>query len=307
MTAATIYELCDYLPPDNQPNNYRQLFGDIPNFQLDGTKARFMQEYKNLRFGWEAAQSIARSHKKFPAIISGKDIWVFRAYLFCCDNKKHPDEHVDAAVALTSPQMRHKRMILDALLVVDGADIYQIAQIVSLSHHTVAAYEKLFFNIIDRKRDATFLAEVVYPQTRMVELVAGYVANESLDKILMRAGYNNGAADVLYIAGCSNNLLAGLADGDSASKMETLMMTVGYIFARNGLLHQRDAVAVSNARNLISAAKQGGQQSGPESPLASIGDSLLREMQAFKKPEAERRAANYLDIQAERIPELQRN
>jgi hypothetical protein len=39
----------------------------------------------------------------------------------------------------------------------------------------VIAYEKLFFNVLDRKKDHSYIASVVYPEGRLVEAAEDYI------------------------------------------------------------------------------------------------------------------------------------
>jgi hypothetical protein len=167
-----------------------------------------------------------------------------------------------------------------ALLVSEDIDYKYISRRTSLSEDTIKAYERLFFNIVDRKQDHMFIKNVVYPDGRMVEMFDDYLKNEDLGKILLRTGYNNGAEHVLHFAGFKSGLVHSLANGnDMPSQLEALFMANGYLLARNGWLNQRaNAVGLHNARNILQAAKQGGVEEPKSSPFTGVADILSAEM-----------------------------
>lgn len=273
----------------------RRVAGQIPGLDLSDPSLQFANHYRNLQFGWDAAEILAKAHCKFPPVQAGEYFW--RAYLYHCDARTYADEDILGAILLKSPRHARRREVLDSLLVIPGMTLEEAARQLCLQPGAAAAYEQLFFNVMDRQVDAMVLAELVYPETRLVEMMEGYMQNEALGKVLMRAGYNNGAADVLYFAGMHNGLIQGLAKADSPQRLEALVMGAGYLMARNNLLQPYGMF--HTAKGLLNSAKQSGAASGAESPFAnaSMADAFMGEVTKAKLREAEAWAKNHAGYQ----------
>lgn len=284
MNYATINTLLEYIP-DNEELVTSNFFGGAnplgAHGVLDTSSTKFILAYKDLSLGWKCARLLAKSKTiKFPCFFSGDDLWVFAAYLYCIDNKRFFNRHISEARGLASNHMLRNSEVINALLIADEVDYRYIAMRTSLHEQTIRAYEKLFYNVVDRKQDYMFIKDVVYPDGRMVEMFDDYLKNEELGKILLRTGYNNGAEHVLHFAGFKSGLLNSLAAGNTMpAQLEALFMANGYLLARNGWLNQRnDAVGLYNARSLLQAAKQGGVEEVKPSPFSGVADILGNEL-----------------------------
>jgi hypothetical protein len=283
MNYRTISTLLEYLPEDEEfatSNFFGGSTSSLTHGVLDQASVRFIVAYKDLSLGWKSAKLLANSEIKFPCFLQGDDMWVFKAYMYCIDNKKFFNRAVAEARGLASNHMSRDNETIRALLISDEIDYKYISRRTSLSEDTIKAYERLFFNIVDRKQDHMFIKNVVYPDGRMVEMFDDYLKNEDLGKILMRTGYNNGAEHVLHFAGFKSGLVHSLANGnDMPAQLEALFMANGYLLARNGWLNQRaNAVGLHNARNILQAAKQGGVEEQKPSPFTGVADILSSEM-----------------------------
>lgn len=283
MNYKTISTLLEYLPEDEEfatSNFFGGSTSSLTHGVLDQASVRFIIAYKDLSLGWKSAQLLSNSDISFPCFLQGDDLWLFKAYLYCIDSKKFFNRAVAEARGLASNHMSRDNETIRALLISDDVDYKYIARRTSLSEDTVKAYERLFFNIVDRKQDYMFIKNVVYPDGRMVEMFDDYLKNEDLGKILMRTGYNNGAEHVLHFAGFKSGLVHSLASGnDMPAQLESLFMANGYLLARNGWINQRaNAVGLHNARNILQAAKQGGVEEQKPSPFTGVADILSAEM-----------------------------
>lgn len=283
MNYRTISTLLEYLPEDEEfatSNFFGGSTSSLTHGVLDQASARFIIAYKDLSLGWKSAQLLANSDIAFPCFLQGDDLWLFKAYLYCIDSKKFFNRAVAEARGLASNHMSRDNETINALLISDDVDYKYISRRTSLGEDTVKAYERLFFNIVDRKQDHMFIKNVVYPDGRMVEMFDDYLKNEDLGKILIRTGYNNGAEHVLHFAGFKSGLVHSLANGnDMPAQLEALFMANGYLLARNGWLNQRaNAVGLHNARNILQAAKQGGVEEQKPSPFTGVADILSSEM-----------------------------
>lgn len=248
---------------------------------FDADTLRYLNAYKNLHFGWDMAKELATRKMPFPEVATSDDEWVFRAYLYCMDNQRYRDRAIQGALFLATPQMRNTREVLHSLFVCKNATAEKAAKVLNLDVDTVTAYEQLFFNVVDRHTDATFLRDVVYPDTRFSEVAAHYLRQEDLGRVLLRMGYNNGEEDVLYFAGFRSDVLARLDGRDIPGRLESTFMAHAYILARNGFINQ-NLPAVRDARNLITAAKQGGEDTRKGSPFdGKVSEALIDELHSL--------------------------
>ena len=281
MNAVRISELIEYLPDPKEDidNQFGQLIEDNRlKSNRDKQIRKYARYYKDLQFGWNFIKAIEHHNMPLPPMLGGDDEWLFRAYKFETD-MAYEDKAIFKALELTYAESRLTRETLHGLLVSSDADINKIASITSINIETIKAYEQLFFNLRDRRHEALFLAEIVYPNGKLVECLDNYIRHETLGNLLLRAGYNNGMADVLHFAGAPSNLMYSLLETETAGKLEALIMANGFLIARNFLVNQsRDAAGLFNARSLIQAAKQGGQEAETPSEWQNAGSSMKGQM-----------------------------
>lgn len=285
MTAATIHLLAKTIPDRLMPT--LQIGGRTSNFEgggLDPDTQRFLLQYRSLNFGWQYAQTAARHPDEVPVLasyLSCGDQVVFRAYLY--HRFGYAYEDISGAKALLTSTMSSTRAMLEGLLICSDATLENSASRCGLPLPVVRAYEKLFFNILDRKEDISFIQHVVYPHGRMIEMVDGYLFSTPLGDIIRRAGYTNGANDVRYLMGAAPDAVAALEQAGDSRKLESLILSLGMVMARNGGLHQPGLPGVSHARQIITAGKLGGNEAD-EHPLSSDMQSvLLNEVKQFAK------------------------
>lgn len=290
MNARTVHLLLNYLPAVDEtltPNNFQ---GTVNHEFEDPEIGRFVRAYSDLAIGWKAAKQLAELEMPFPSFMEGDDHWLFKAYLFCVNPEKYHDKHISHARALASSRMSNSRDAINGLLLCDDATYELIESDTGIHHKTIAAYEKLFYNVMDRHLDHLYIRNIAYPHGRLVETYEDYLENEELGKILLRIGFNNGREDVLHFAGFRSGLLSSLSQQSMPEKLESLIMANGYLLARNGWANQREhASGLSSARNLIAAAKHGGQDNQQVSAFSDFGITLIEEVLADRKADAARR------------------
>lgn len=91
----------------------------------------------------------------------------------------------------------------------------------------------------------------------------------------MRAGYNYNPDDVAYLAGIGPTNLLSMSPSDLAEKAELYMFCNGIMMAQGGFLNQsQDAMGIRHIRQLMQSEKQGGNDSGGESPFVSASNVL---------------------------------
>ena len=290
MTAETIDRMAWYMPYSKETLD---LPAD-PSIDTGGLDLRrishYLHCYGNLAFGWKLAYTLARSGHPFPPGLEGRDLWVYRAYLWAAGYSQDP--FVEAAMGLNFRRTSGTCDKLNAILVARDGSPAAASAVLGMDMRLVTAYETLFYNVTDRRDEGRFLSEIVYPQGRYVELLEGYLRDESMGRLLMRSGYNNGLRDLLYMAGMpGTSLESSFTSAEQGDKLESYIMLNGYALARAGLLNQHGVPGLSHARQVMQAIKQGGDGAGgSESPLSGAGDSILEELKRVKGTQASRQA-----------------
>jgi hypothetical protein len=183
--------------------------------------------------------------------------------------------------------MQSIQTTLHAMLVHPEADMDKISRQMMIPKDVLQCYEKLFFNVLDRRTECAWLASVVFPNTRLVEVFADYAKKTGMGSLLMRSGYTLNVTETAYWAGLPNDLMETYKNsGEMAGKFEAVMMASGYITAKLGMLNQSSHVAaagIGHARNLLAAAKQGGQTTGDNDPLEGLSKTLSDEINLVKR------------------------
>jgi len=256
-------------------------------------------------FGWEAAKTLARDNQDFPACVDGKDNLVFRAFLHNA-SRSYRDDVIRDVVYLTAADMKMVRATIDALLLTDEGTPDFISKSMGLDPDVIAAYEKLFFNVRDRRADEAYLAATIYPNGRLVEMYSTYLDEASFGALLRRTARSCGAWDVLYMAGYTGGLLQAMQGNEVINQLESVITLNGLIIARNGWLNQQTtSMGLHHARSILTAAKMAGQDTTAKSPMRGLGATLASELlqvkgqlqkeQVFRKIN-KARAAQVIDI-----------
>ena len=163
-------------------------------------------------------------------------------------------------------------------------------------------YEKLFFNVRDRKKEALYISSIVYPNTRMVEVMDNYTKTEDFGKILLRSAYNNGIEDAMYFSGLK---IESFVNSDQtlavemAQKLETAIMANAYFLARNGFLGGRNN-GIGHAKGLLIAAKQSGMDTNKEDTEGmggTMGEDMMKSLLSIKGPEMQKKLEMYKSIE----------
>lgn len=234
--------------------------------------------HKNLQFGWDFATIIAQDDSiVFPAILHGDDLYVWRAYNFL---KGQDDPVIQAALALTLQDNGILAAQIKALLVTDDVTTGFIAKKLGIHEQTIKAFEKLFFNVLDRKADHAFLAQVVYPEGRLVESAEDYIERTGMSDILLRAGFTRGVDHILYAMGLQDNPYGKKDVHDIANTLDKTFLADGCMFAAMGWANQKhNARPILNARASMIAGKMGKGDAEQEGlPTITPGDIINSEL-----------------------------
>jgi hypothetical protein len=240
--------------------------------------------YRDLQFGWTIVRYLSDNSDSEIMDMTDNE-FIVRAYNF--ENFGTKDKAIERAVMYTLPSRQHFSSTIKSCLLVEGITYEEISEKLGIELDTVRAFDQLFFNVTDRIKEALWLADVVYPETRFVEAMDNYHKNESFSMMLQRAGYNNGIEAVQFFSGLRSSILTSGDMANAAGKMENALMINGFLLATNGFINQRDATGIHNARTIINAEKQGGNQNeSSEDITGTLGESIYGSLEIFKEVES---------------------
>lgn len=293
MRAQTIAQLAWYHPVTEatvgEAVELANGYSILPVDRLSGI-LHYAKCHRDLAFGLHTAEAFAAQDRiPFPAILHGDDLWVWRAYRYI----KGGDDHVVSAVySLTLPEYRQQADYLKALLVVDKMTNRHAAKLTGLSEDVVTAYEKLVYNIQDRKEDHAFVASVVYPEGRLVEARDDYVEDTDYGTILLRAGFTKGAATVLYGMGLTANPYMNDNVAEVAQSLDRRFLADGLVLADMGWANTKShARPIMNARASLIAGKAAGTDTAADTmAMFTPAETLTVELEHLADMKVQARA-----------------
>lgn len=279
MTFERIRELIDYLPDTSS------YFREVLNFTRQVTAVnKFMCAYKDLSFGYRFIKALIRDNIRLPSAVHEtylRDLYNFEKF------GDTTNDYLIFALGLHHPSSHTMEETIRAFLITD-TPFSKLSSITGISEDSLRCYEQIFYNIRDRKNESLFIANHVYPQTRLVEMDDNYAKTESFGTLILRSAYNNGLEDAAYFAGLkmANNVLNEKSAAVSASQLEAAIMANAHFLVRNGYINQRHN-SISSAKGLLIAAKQGGTDTANADTegLGSLGESIWDAIHDIKGPE----------------------
>ena len=306
MDFETVYRLSGLIPEDS---SYFDLYeSDVANASSNAEVNRFALCYKDLSFGWHFIKSYSDLKRDLPSAVIDEYNLV-RAYNF--ERYSNRDIPLAQAVAIETSLPDNIKNTITSLFFSENITVQEIAQITHFDEDTIHIYEELFFNVLDRRNEALFIAGLIYPETRSEELNPRYLQNVNNETLLRRVAYNSGTENVLALAGFKDTFLEFGDATTSTSKFESAIMSNAYFMAVCGFLNSRDAPGIANAKNIMAAAKHGGgeEASFQETGFgaAPMGTIIINELMSAQKDEiAERleRTKMLQEAEVERIREL---
>ncbi len=204
--------------------------------------------------GWKAAKHFATRKEKFPLPMMGHDAKIFNTYMGLC-NPFYLHDNIDLAINLSDCPT--SSLALNCFLI-QNQPYKWIAEYLNIPEESVIAYEKLFFNVIDRQGDKLYLAQIVYDKGRMEELMPGYFENTSLRKLALRAAYTTKDRDLTcYLLGTSNakETKATLAKYQSQDLLESHITGAALSATKAGLMNQ-NVGSIAMMRELSVSSKR---------------------------------------------------
>ena len=280
MNFQEVYNLSQFVPRDSR---FFDRFSD--NGESDNTFEvnRFAFCYSDLKFGWHFIKSHDAADISLGSYVTNEAL--IRAYNF--ERYKTPDRDVAYAIAIETTMPKYFKNLIISLFFSPGITIEKISEIVKLPKEVIKIYEELFYNILDRRDEAAFIAEQIYPESRAEEFQADYMESATYDTLLKRSGYNNSLEDLLHLAGYResdifDNLLGGGAQNlqEESTRLETAIMNNANYLVKSGMINSRNVVGIASAKNLLAAAKHGGAEDTAEVGvgLSPMGAVLMQEV-----------------------------
>ena len=289
MTFQTIQRLASHVP-DHLLSKFRM--GGESKFTVQGLSGddpdivRYVVAFKDMDFGWKFCKICADHQVPLPMIRHRADDVLYRAWLYLVNPTAGRDPVLKQALALTTPEMHSVRTTIKALLLSRGADIQTVAAMAQMDPRVVSMFEKLFFNVLDRKEDILYLQHILFPEGRTVELNEKYLTQETPERLLLRSGRRNGADDVLYWSGASESAMDALALTKSTSQLENMMTGFGLLLAKHGGLNQSGRIlpGMSAARQIVAAAQMSGAADDQSMFTRLMGSAIKSEIIQNRRP-----------------------
>lgn len=295
MTATEIEVACRRLPDiPGEGDRLLAVARDIPEYNIDGGQAKFVSRYKSLDFVWQAAKALAQNHIQFPSELYECE-YLWKAYLFHCGVPEYRDITIDWALQIYAARKddRRRSLLEGALLTFEPYPV--IAKALGLNVDLVEAYAETFYDVRGRRHDVSALVETVYPHGRYVEYAGDYMQAESIAHQLKRAAYNGNIDEMLFFAGASNNVLLDMQKQNQSAQFDLIIMAQGMLMAKHNYI---DSKSFQTAKSNLASSKIGGTDSGPQSPLSTLGHALMGEIKKAKRGEAIERANKNLRRQS---------
>lgn len=246
---------------------------------------RELDAYLRPDFGWQAALSLSQFGMRGIISFDRNTKWVWRAWKLFEQGVRHAvDDNrkfVQWAFKIHHDiSQRIVRNTLEGALVVAGSTHKKVADMLHLDIRIVEAYETLFWNVVDREQDITYLQGLIYPDGKLEEMVSGYFQSANIDQLLKRIGYNSGYEDLAWGAGLRFSPVDSMSIDVAKEQNERLTLSLGALMLRNFGHHAQPHAMVHGSRQLLQAAKIGGVDSntgGHDESMSSFMESVLNE------------------------------
>jgi hypothetical protein len=280
MNFQEIYDLTEYIPRNSRYfGTYRSEGSTNRSFEV----SRFSICYSDLSFLWHFVKSYTDTNTPLPTELpefvdhTSYEL-IDRVYDFEVNGAR--DEELAHAISLDRGVPIKYKHTIQACMLSEDMTYEALSKLTSRPIEVLELYGKLFFDVMDRQTDEFFIANIVYPETRLVEIDPDYITNVSYDDLMKRTARMGGVADVLSLAGINPMIHSGQTQA-MASSFENKMMANADFMARIGALNSRHSAGINNAKNLLAAAKHGGDtdtQSSDMLSALSMGASIIKEI-----------------------------
>ena len=271
MNFQEVYNLSQFIPRDSI---YFDKFLDSSESDNSFEVNRFTFCYSDLKFGWHFIKSHDAADITLGSYVTNEAL--IRAYNF--ERYKTADREIAYAIAIETTMPQYFKNLIVSLCFSPSMSYQKISDIVKIPKEVIVLYEQLFYNILDRREEAAFIAEQIYPESRAEEFKPDYMDHVPYDTLMKRSGYNNSMEDLLYLAGFRESDVydSGTSNlQEESTRLETAIMNNANYLVKSGMINSRNVVGIASAKNLLAAAKHGGAEDTAEvgvglSPMGSV-------------------------------------
>ena len=273
MTRDEIYSLSSLIPKDTEffSGSPFQIFAeDSVTYETE----KFAKCYSNPSFVWHLIKLFSDVDKELPigdclalSRLSEYEI-VREAYWFQRRGIASPE--LLFAVSIDKSMDPYYKTVLRSCLLVQDVTLKEISEKIGIPERVIEIYEKLFYNVWDRMEDQLYISSLVYPEGVFSELDPNYQARTNYMDLLKKAGYRGGVNEVLSLAGVRGYVKTGTTQ-TLVAEFENKLMANAVFLSELGLLNTRNQVGISNAKNLLAAAKHGGDTDLANNDLIGLG------------------------------------
>jgi hypothetical protein len=306
MHRSDIYKLSQVIPRDTE------VFSDSP-FQIlaeDNVTyetEKFARCYSNPSFVWHFVKLFAKMGEPLP-ITSCYELLTYKGYNTILEAYNFirygtASEEMVYAVSIDSSMNPYNKNVLRGTLLVEDVKAKHIARKTGVPVSVIEIYEELFFNVWDRQEDQLFIASLVNPEGAFAELNPNYQARASYGELLRRTGYKHGLDDVMSLAGVRGHEITGSTQ-NIVAEFENKLMANALFLANTGFMNTRNNVGISNAKNLLAAAKHGGDTDTAQNDNIGIGgiaDVLAIEVKNVGQIDAEGRRLKNVEYEEAKL------
>lgn len=258
--------------------------------ELDGLVDRMVFCTHDPEFGFRFVQAHLEQGVPMDPTINEESLHL--AYNFLQQTCTHEQRMVAAwAFHMSHPQCGVLSHLIKAHLICPEISYHKISQVLKVPVASVRLYEELFFNVRDRMDEPAYINGIMFPETRVPVMRPGYGEREDPHLIVLRLAYDHGIDPAMAVSGRRSAMTQEHNSSDSALRVEGSIMSTALTQARIGI---GSSHALGHARQMIAAAKIGGQEQGNDGRISGLESMALRhhvsdEIKAYNNPDTRHR------------------
>lgn len=244
--------------------------------RLRNDRARLLDACMDPAFGWHAVNCLYQKGLRDRIFFGGKLKWVWKAWHMKLGYTSRSLDAVEEAIHIASD--RHypaRRYALEGAMVVKGANARKVGELLGLSHKTVECYDTLFFNVMDRSDDLTYISAIIYPRGRIEEMARGFFEHANVGTIVRRIGHGGSDGDLAWAAGLRFSPVDSMAIDVAKEQNERITLAIGAMMVKNFGHYAEPHATIAAARQVIQAGKIGGRDDGTRRGAAAAASEAI--------------------------------
>jgi hypothetical protein len=207
-------------------------------------------------FGWYYVKYWLDADLRLPSAVSQRSIYLMYVRLWF----KHQEDEVAQALEPREPPNAYKRTAVEAYAFCRDLQIPEIAERVGIPSEALNVYYDLFFNVPNRRDEPLYVAQIVYPDTKLSDLRDDGFDPDNIRQNLFRVAYEGGSKALEFELGTRIRTFSSASNMNLAINLEGRILSNARTVARLGGLNSKKAyVGVRPAVGLLQAAHQSGQ------------------------------------------------